>query len=84
MRSLILAVAALPFLLGSARADAVDACRARHGEVSKKAGQFAGDAMMKRLIEADLRRAASELLEGDADECNEALDHASKLIAGES
>ncbi|HYZ61989.1 MAG TPA: hypothetical protein VE650_06000 [Acetobacteraceae bacterium] len=84
MRLWIAVGAALVFLSGAAgAADPVAECRARHAEVSKKAQSFTGDAMMKRLIEADLRRAASELLDGDAPECMEALDHATKLLAGD-
>ena len=48
--------------------------------IAKKADAYHGDPMMKKLIEADLSRATRELIEGDADECMEALDHATKLL----
>ena len=83
MRLLGLGMVLLSASFVAARADAVDACRARHAEVTKQADQFSGDSMTKRLIEADLRRAASEMVEYDADECNEALDHATKLLSGD-
>ena len=61
-------------------ADDVKQCQARQLDIAKKADGFTGDPMMKKLIEADLRRATRELIEGDADECMEALDHATKLL----
>lgn len=57
-------------------------CSTRHAELSKQAAAFNGDAQIKRLIDADLRRALKEQAEGDGDECIEALDHATKLLAG--
>ena len=75
--------------LGTARAAPapeaeVKACQARQLDVAKQADAFSGDDMIKKLIEADLRRSTRELIEGDAVECNEALDHATKLLKGES
>ncbi len=64
-------------------ADDAKQCQARQIEIAKKTDAFTGDPMMKKLIEADLRRATRELIEGDADECMEALDHATKLLNGE-
>ena len=84
MRVLILAAFLLPLSVVAARADDVDACRARQADLTQKAQQFNGDNMIKRLIQADLQRAMSELREGDADECNEALDHATKLLSGQT
>ena len=72
--------------LQSAHADSASdmaACIARQPELAQKAGAFQGDPQIKRLIEADLRRAQKEQVEGDGDECVEALDHAAKLLAGE-
>lgn len=83
MRVLILAALLLPLSVAAARADAVDACRARQAELSQQADKFSGEEMTKRLIQADLRRAMSELREGDAKECNEALDHATTLLSGQ-
>ena len=76
--SLLLAVPAL-----AAPTDESAACTARHAEVSKQAATFNGDARTKRLIDADLKRALREQAEGDSDECIEALDHATKLLAGD-
>lgn len=82
MRFLVLSLC-FPLLIGTAvAADDVAACKSRQAELSTKATQFQGESMMKRLIQADLDRAMRELLEGDAEECNEALDHASQLIDG--
>lgn len=83
MRSLLLGFGAV-LLIGSAyAADDLASCKARHAELTTKAASFNGEAMMKRLIQADLDRATREMREGDADECGEALDHAAKLLAGE-
>ncbi len=74
------------FLASSAIAAPADdsaRCSARHAEVSKQAAAFNGDARTKRLIDADLKRALREQAEGDSDECIEALDHATKLLAGD-
>ena len=60
-----------------------DACTKGQVEVAKKAADFHGEDRMKQLIQADLTRARKEEAEGDADECLEALDHATKLIAGQ-
>ena len=59
------------------------ACTQGQVEVAKRAADFQGEEMIKKLIAADLRRARKEEAEGDADECLEALDHAKKLIAGD-
>lgn len=67
---------------GQAAADSLQACRTRRVELSRKVAEFRGEARMKRLIEADLRRASQEEAEGDVSECTEALDHAAKLLAG--
>ena len=72
-----LSVAALP-----SRAEDVAACRARDVVMTRQADTFTGDAKLKRLIDADLKRAKKEAAEGDAEECMEALDHAAKLLAG--
>ncbi len=59
------------------------ACQTRQIELTKQADQYSGEPMMKRIIQADLQRATRELIEGDADECMEALDHATKLLSGQ-
>lgn len=59
------------------------ACTARQPDLIKQAADFKGDAQIKRLIDADLKRAQREQVEGDGDECLEALDHAAKLLAGD-
>jgi hypothetical protein len=60
-----------------------EACGKGQVEVARKAADFHGEEMIRRLIAADLLRAKKEEAEGDADECLEALDHANKLIAGQ-
>ena len=83
MRSFAVALC-LTLLTGTAyAADEIAACRARHAELSTKAATFTGEPTIKRLIQADLDRATREMLEGDSDECAEALDHAAKLLAGD-
>ncbi|WP_428491050.1 hypothetical protein [Rhodopila sp.] len=77
MTLLLLFVTALPTW-----ADSLAACSARGAQLGQRAKKFSGDAMMKRLIDADLKRANKEAAEGDADECTEALDHATKLLDG--
>ena len=75
----------IPFAGGLAkdRGGDFDACQKGQGEVAKRASDYNGDNKIKRLIQADLSRAAREEAEGDADECLEALDHANKLMAGQ-
>lgn len=73
----LLSAAALPAL-----AEDLAACLARDAALSRQAQNFPGEARMKRLIDADLKRAKQEAAEGDADECTEALDHATKLLGG--
>ena len=82
MRAVIIAllVTAGPAL--ATPAEDMAACTTRHAEITRQAATYQGDAQIKRLIEADLQRATSEQLEGDGDECLEALDHAAKLLAG--
>ncbi len=76
--SLLLAASAL-----AASSDEAATCATRHAELAKQAATFNGDARIKRLIDADLKRALREQAEGDGDECIEALDHATKLFAGD-
>jgi hypothetical protein len=84
MRALLVTI----ILVGSAGAasagDNVAACQARQAEMSKKVDACRGEAMTKRIMQADLERATRELIEGDADECMEALDHADKLLKSAS
>lgn len=81
--SLLLATSALAAPSDEAAAAAAATCTARHAELVKRAATFNGDARIKRLIDADLKRALREQAEGDGDECIEALDHATKLLAGD-
>lgn len=83
MRLILLALALAVPLAGQARADGNAVCTSRLAELTRKLTEFKGSERMRRLIEADLRRAAKEQAEGDADECIEALDHAAKLLAGD-
>ncbi len=76
--SLLLAASAL-----AAPSDEAATCAARHAELAKQAATFNGDTRIKRLIDVDLKRALREQAEGDGDECIEALDHATKLFAGD-
>ena len=82
--SLSLSLSLSLFALPAAATPAEDAatCTARHAELSKQAAGFNGDTRIKRLINADLKRALKEQAEGDSSECIEALDHATKLLAG--
>lgn len=82
MRIFVLSLVFLPIAALPSRAEDVAACLARDVVLTHQADTFAGDAKMKRLIEADLKRAKKEADEGDAEECMEALDHAAKLLAG--
>ena len=81
MRFLVLSLSLLA-LPAAAPADDAATCTTRHAELTKQAASFNGDARIKRLIDADLKRALKEQAEGDGDECIEALDHATKLLAG--
>ncbi len=83
MRPLVLGLLLLAFPAIAAPADDFAACTTRHAELSKQAAAYNGDARIKRLIDADLKRALQEQAEGDGDECIEALDHATKLLAGD-
>ena len=83
MRNMFLVIAFTVPLLGQARADDLATCTARLAELTRKVADYKGPERMRRLIEADLRRASQERGEGDADECIEALDHAAKLLAGD-
>ena len=78
---LALPVAALA--ANSGTPDQLKECRVRQVELARKVDAFSGDARLKQLMEADLRRANKEETEGDGDECLEALDHANKLLAGD-
>ena len=84
MRALLIGVVLMSTAAYAGEAEDLAACKAQHVELTAKAASFQGDTRMKRLIDADLRRAAKEASDGDADECKEALDHAAKLLAGEA
>jgi hypothetical protein len=85
MRAWSVALLAATTWTGAAlAADPVATCQARQADVSSKVDQFSGDPMLKRVMQADLVRARRELIEGDADECMEALDHATKLLSGQN
>lgn len=77
-----LVIASAPAALAATPDEELASCNTRHAAISKQAASFNGDARTKRLIDADLQRALREQAEGDGDECNEALDHAAKLLAG--
>jgi len=83
MRTMFLVLALIVPLAGQAWAEDAATCTARIAELTRKASDYKGPERMRRLIEADLRRASKEQAEGDADECIEALDHAAKLLAGD-
>jgi len=83
MRVMFLALAFAVSLIGPALADGAASCNTRLAELTRKAADYKGPERMRRLIEADLRRASKEQAEGDDDECTEALDHAAKLLAGD-
>jgi hypothetical protein len=83
MRTILLSLPVLLLAVGFALADDMATCTSRHAELTKAAATFQGDPQIKRLIDADLKRAMKEQAEGDAEECIEALDHAAKLLAGE-
>lgn len=82
MHPLVLSFLLLAVPAAASPADDIATCSTRHAELSKQAASFNGDARIKRLIDADLKRALKEQAEGDGDECLEALDHATKLLAG--
>lgn len=82
MRHLLAVTLLLASAVAAAAATDTAACQTRQTELSKKIGEYSGDPMIKRLMQADLDRATMELIEGDADECMEALDHATKLLTG--
>lgn len=84
MRIALLSLPILLLVAGAALADDMATCTSRHAELTKAAVAFQGDSQIKRLIDADLKRAIREQAEGDAEECIEALDHAAKLLAGET
>ena len=83
MRFAVLSLLLLAYPAIAAPADDLATCSTRHAELAKRAAAFNGDARIKRLIDADLKRALKEQAEGDRDECIEALDHATKLLAGD-
>ncbi len=87
MHRLALVLILLPLAGASAQTAAngndLEACTKGQVEVATLARGFHGEDRIKQLIQADLIRAQKEEQEGDADECNEALDHARKLIAGD-
>jgi hypothetical protein len=60
-----------------------EACIKGQEEVAAKLAAYQGDARIKQLIAADLKRAGKEQAEGDDDECVEAIQHAEKLLAGD-
>jgi hypothetical protein len=82
MRKVAVGLVCLAMAAAAARADDLAACSTRRVELSKQAEDFTGSPRIKRLIQADLNRAGSEIPEGDADECMEALEHATNLLAG--
>lgn len=79
----MLAMVATAHAADSGTPDQLQQCRARQAELGTKVEAYRGEPQIKRLMEADLQRASREEIEGDGDECLEALDHATKLLAGE-
>ena len=82
MRVLTIGLLCLALAAPAAWADDLKSCEIRGGALNKRVQGFKGENRLKRLIEADLKRALRELEEGDAEECIEALNHAEKLLAG--
>ncbi len=82
MRLLILSLLFFAVPAAASLAENMATCSTRHAELSRQAATLNGDAQIKRLIDADLKRALKEQAEGDGEECIEALDHATTLLAG--
>jgi hypothetical protein len=82
MRKIVVGLVFLAMGLATAQADDLAACKTRRVELNKQAEGFTGSDRIKRLIQADLNRAGTEITEGDAEECMEALEHATNLLAG--
>jgi len=82
MRSLVVTLLLLAVPAAASPAEDLATCSTRHAELTKQAAGFNGETRIKRLIDADLKRAMKEQAEGDGDECIEALDHATMLLAG--
>ncbi len=82
MRPLVLSLLFLTVPAAASPVEDLATCSTRHAELSRQAATFNGDGQIKRLIDADLKRALKVQAEGDGDECIEALDHATKLLAG--
>lgn len=61
---------------GVARADCASDIQRIQAQVGK-----VGDARVKRMAQFDVERARREAGEGDDDECQEAVEHADKLLA---
>jgi len=83
MRALTAGLLLLSLPCAAQQPDDNTRCTQGRVELSAQAAKFEGEPMIKRLIEADLKRASKEQAEGDADECLEALEHAAKLLKGE-
>jgi len=82
MRPLVLSLLLFTVPAAASPAEDLATCSTRQAELSRQAATFNGDGQIKRLIDANLKRALKEQAEGDGDECIEALDHATKLLAG--
>lgn len=79
MRAIALAALIAPLVAaGVARAD----CKQDVADLQPQVDQ-AQPGRTKELLAFDLKRAQRELGEGDEDECQEAVDHARKLLRGE-
>jgi len=81
MRTVIAVLLLVPTIAVAQDRD-LDACKERQADVAAKAADFRGEAKIRRLIEFDLKRAQQEQAEGDAEECLEAIEHASNLLSG--
>ncbi|HUN39181.1 MAG TPA: hypothetical protein VMU81_02710 [Acetobacteraceae bacterium] len=84
MHRLLFLLLLVPFAVPAMATTAdLDTCVKGQAEVARKLPDFHGETRIKQLIQADLDRAQQEQAEGDADECNEAIDHANKLLRGD-
>jgi len=75
--SLALAVA---LVLGTAVPAGAAECNAEIQRVQSQLGNVS-DGKVRRLVEYDIKRAKKEAAEVDGMECQEAIDHADKLLA---
>ena len=75
-RVAVAAAALLACGVSTARADCGSDIQRMLAQVTR-----VGDARVRKLVQFDIERARREADEGDADECEEAVEHADKLLA---